>query len=399
MSGNRDSAVRPLRVLFLYDRIYPEDLGGVEHRNRELAFALAERGHQVTLAGWASENSEPRPGVRVVSLGRPDGFYNARGKRKTSNAITLAWTAARRLNLSDYDVLETANIPYLHLWPLAWRARWRGVPLLITWYEYWGRYWKDYLGWKWPLYAFIERQTAILGTRTVATSELTRTRLAKRRGPGRSPTDILACGVDAGRVLQAAEEGRVLAGGKSGAPLLYAGRLMKGKRVDLLIDAVARIPWDDGPLLSVIGSGPEEQALHDQVGRLDLSKKVEFLGQVPTNVDVWRAMGRARIAVQPSSREGFGMFPLEAMAAGIPVVYAESDESAVAELVRDGQDGLSCPATPEGLALGIQRVLEDRDLWESYRDSAAARGASYGWDRIAEQTEEIFLEMLGRPGD
>jgi len=194
-------------------------------------------------------------------------------------------------------------------------------------------------------------------------------------------------------VLEAAEEGRTLAGEKARPPLLYAGRLMKGKRVDLLIDAVARIPWD-GPLLTVIGSGPEEQALHDQVKRLELTNKVEFLGQVPTNVDVWRAMGQARIAVQPSSREGFGMFPLEAMAAGIPVVYAESDESAVAELVRDDQDGLSCPATAEGLAQGLQRVLDDHDLWQRYRDSAAARGASYGWDRIAQQTEEIFLEML-----
>lgn len=383
----------PLRLLFFYDRIYPEDLGGVEHRNRELAFALAERGHDVTLAGWSSREESPRPGVRVVSLGRPESFYNDRGKRKTSNAVTLAWQTLTRLDLDGFDVVETANIPYLHLWPLAWRARRRRVPLLVTWYEYWGRYWKDYLGMKWPLYALIERQTALLGSRTVATSELTRTRLAARRGERRVATDILACGVDARRVLAAAREG---AERPAAAPLIYAGRLMKGKRVGLLLDAVALIDWPEGPLLTVIGSGPEEEALRRQAEQLGLGERVEFSGQVETNVDVWRAMGRARIAVQPSSREGFGMFPLEAMAAGLPVVYVASQESAVAELVRHDLDGLECEATPESLAEGLERVLDDGALYERLAQSAAERGASYGWDRIAEQTEAICYEMIGQ---
>ncbi|MEM1248606.1 MAG: glycosyltransferase family 4 protein [Acidobacteriota bacterium] len=383
---------RPLRLLFFYDRIYPEDLGGVEHRNRELAFALAERGHEITLAGWSSQEETPRPGVRVVSLGRPASFYNDNGKRKTSNAITLAWQTLTQLDLEGFDLIETANIPYLHLWPLAWRARLRRVPLLVTWYEYWGRYWRDYLGAKWPLYALIERQSAVLGARTVATSELTRARLAARRGERRGRTDILACGVDARRVLAAAREGSEK---PAAAPLIYAGRLMKGKRVGLLLEAVARVEWSSGALLTVIGTGPEEAALHRMAADLELGGKVEFVGRLETSVDVWRAMGRARIAVQPSSREGFGMFPLEAMAAGLPVVYAASEESAVAELVRHDFDGLECEPTAAGLAEGLQRVLDDEALYERLASSAADRGASYGWDRIAEQTEQICYEMLG----
>ncbi len=384
--------MRPLRLLFLYDRIYPEDLGGVEHRNREVAFALADRGHDVTLAGWASESSEPHPGVRVISLGRPDAFYNARGKRKTSNAIRLAWTALR-LDLDGYDVVETANIPYLHLWPLALRTRWRRQPLLVSWYEYWGAYWRDYLGWKWPLYAAIERSTARLGARRVACSDLTRTRLAARQRAGET-IELLPCGVDAVRVRQAAEAGAA-DGEAHSAPLLYAGRLMKGKRVDLLLRAIAQVEWQgDGPLLTVIGSGPEEARLHALCSELGLGEWVEFRGQVETNVDVWRALGRARVAVQPSSREGFGMFTLEAMAAGVPVVFAESPESAVAETVRDGQDGLCASATPEGLAGALQRMLDDEPLWQSCRASAEQRGRSYGWDHIAEQTEAILMEMV-----
>ncbi len=55
----------PLRLLVLYDRIYPQYLGGVEHRNLELARRLAERGHRVTLAGFSDAAVEPFPGVEI----------------------------------------------------------------------------------------------------------------------------------------------------------------------------------------------------------------------------------------------------------------------------------------------------------------------------------------------
>ncbi len=56
---------RPLRLLVLYDRIYPQYLGGVEHRNLELARRLAERGHRVTLAGFSDTANEPFAGVEI----------------------------------------------------------------------------------------------------------------------------------------------------------------------------------------------------------------------------------------------------------------------------------------------------------------------------------------------
>ncbi|MFP5287584.1 MAG: glycosyltransferase family 4 protein, partial [Thermoanaerobaculia bacterium] len=107
-----------MNVLLLYDCIYPRSVGGVEHRNHELARALAARGHRVTLAGFAEAPSEPAPGVEVLPVGPPGRLYTASGKRSTGEAARLA-RSVFRLDLRGFDVVETANIPYAHLPPLA----------------------------------------------------------------------------------------------------------------------------------------------------------------------------------------------------------------------------------------------------------------------------------------
>ena len=81
---------RPLRWLFFYDCIYPESVGGVEHRNYELARELGRLGHEVILSGWANGPGEPHPNVRVVPVARASRRYVARGRRSSIEALTLA---------------------------------------------------------------------------------------------------------------------------------------------------------------------------------------------------------------------------------------------------------------------------------------------------------------------
>ncbi len=144
----------------------------------------------------------------------------------------------------------------------------------------------------------------------------------------------------------------------TGAPLVYAGRLLREKRIDLLLEAVKRLDRK-GPVLAILGDGPDRERLTALAGQLGLEGAVVFHGYLRTSFDVWKRMGASRIAVQPSSREGFGLFPLEAMAAGLPVVYCESSESALSELVEAGVHGLSTAADPDALAAALDRLLSD----------------------------------------
>ena len=379
-----------LRILLFYDCLYPQSVGGVEHRNFELARALAGRGHRVTLAGFgteASRSSPGFPGVEVLPVAPPGRLYNEAGKRSTGEALRLAASVAR-LDLQAFDVVECANIPYAHLPPLALRCRRAGKPLVVTWHEYWGRYWRRYLGWKWPVYAAIERATAPLGAAAVAVSRLTAERVRRvRKGevrvvPNGIPVEAIrsAAGTEAGTASE-------------GAPLVYAGRLLREKRIDLLLEAVQRLDWE-GPVLAILGDGPDRERLVALAGQLGLRERVVFHGYLPTSLDVWRRMGASRIAVQPSSREGFGLFPLEAMAAGLPVVYCESSESALSELVETGVHGLRTAPDPEALAAALRRLLADDGERRRLGENARRHAAGFDWPAVAVQMEDVFLRVI-----
>lgn len=372
---------RPLRILLLYETLFPDSMGGVEVRNHELARALAARGHAVTLAGFCNREPAPPPGVRIRSLGPLLDLYSV-GRRSARHALRLA-RAALRVDLSDYDVIESASVPFAHLPPLAARCAARGIPLLVTWYEFWGRHWGNYVPDARALaYQAVERLVARLGTTALYTSELTGGRLrAVRRGHS-AP---LACGVDAKRIAAAG------AHAQPGPPLVFVGRLIEHKRLDLLLRAVARLrPRADAPvLLTVLGDGPDRARFVARVAELGLANRVRHLIRLDDSDAVYAELAGAKIAVQPSAREGFGLFPLEALAAGLPVVHCTSSESAVGEIVRDWTEGFAVAPDPAALAAAIDRLLDDDALRATLGAGARLRAAGYDWSRIAARFEEL----------
>jgi len=406
-----------LRILLLYEAVYPDSIGGVETRDWELGRALGRRGHEVTLAGFCAPLPGEPPNVRVLPLGPSPRLYNAGGRRSTRAALRFA-AAAARLDLSPYDVVETANMPYIHLLPLALRCRLAKKPLVVSWYEYWAGYWRGYVGAaKAPVYRAIEWLTAQLGSAATASSKLTLERLAPRRHR-RGEVELVPCGIEVEQVKAAAAGVAGVSaiapdagGGNSAAaasdpapPLVFAGRLLEHKRLDLVLAALPRIAVaveaedaasaQRAPLLTIFGEGPDRPRLEALAHDLDVADRVSFRGHVATSEEVWRELGRARIAVQPSAREGFGLFPLEAMAAGLPVVHCESSESAVAELVRDGVEGVAAPAEPTALAAVLSTLLTDEPCRLRLAAAARARAAEYDYDAIAAQFERVCTSLL-----
>lgn len=382
-----------MRLLLVYDCAYPETLGGVEHRNHQLALALAARGHTVDVTGWTAGEREIAPGARVLPLPWPTAMPQRVGRRRAVHAAQLA-RAVRHLPLAGYDVVETANIPFSHLLPLAWRCARARLPLVVTWHEVWGGYWRDFLGWPlWPLAAATEVLLAQLGDVAVAVSPLTAERLRRLRL--RSRPLVVPNGVPVGIVRAAA------AGQPPGPPLVFAGRLLADKQVDVLLHAVARLRAEPGagaaaaavaagPLLAVVGDGPERPALERLTGELGLGDAVAFRGQLATPEDVWAQLGAARVAVQPSRREGFGLFPLEAMAAGLPVVYCSAPRSAVETVVRDGVEGIRVAAEPGPLAAALRSLLDDEAERRRLGENALRRAEQHDWGEVAARLEEVF---------
>ena len=120
----------------------------------------------------------------------------------------------------------------------------------------------------------------------------------------------------------------------------YAGRLIEGKGVDVLLRAFAAGAAREGVRLRIGGEGSARPMLETLAAELGLNGSVEFTGWIFDMPSFWRACD---VAVMPSDRlvESFGMAAIEAMACARPVVATAN--GALPEVVDHGVTGLVVP--------------------------------------------------------
>jgi len=99
----------------------------------------------------------------------------------------------------------------------------------------------------------------------------------------------------------------------------------------------------------------------------------------------------ARLLVQPSLEEGFGMPVLEAMTAGVPVVAA--DRGALPEVLGDA--GLLVdPNRPDRIADAIVQILNDDALAAACVSRGLARSREFRWDRTARGVYTAYMKAI-----
>jgi glycosyltransferase involved in cell wall biosynthesis len=167
----------------------------------------------------------------------------------------------------------------------------------------------------------------------------------------------------------------------------FVGRLAPQKNVEMLFDACSRI---DGIRLLVIGDGPLRDQLTDMAARLRLD--VEFHRSI-ANSELPRFLNRANAFVLPSHYEGCPKTLLEAMACELPVVG--TDVEGIRDIVRDGENGLLCEKSTEGILKAVQWVFHD----EALSAQLAKKAREYilqrhSLERILEMETAIIHECL-----
>ncbi len=168
-----------------------------------------------------------------------------------------------------------------------------------------------------------------------------------------------------------------------GHRVLAVGRLRPIKGMDVVIDAVAGAQG----LLTIAGDGPERARLEAQARAHGLD--VRFAGAVAR--DALAALYREASCVVLASRfgEGFPNVLLEAMAHGRAVVATRV--TGVAELVRDGENGLLVPpGDPLALKDALARLAHERGLAERLGAAARATAERYAWDAIEPRLEALL---------
>lgn len=134
------------------------------------------------------------------------------------------------------------------------------------------------------------------------------------------------------------------------------GRHHRVKGFDILLDAFARISTKHPDwALTLIGDGPESNALRQQAEASSVTENVTF---VPTRAAIEPWMARAGIVVSPSRFEAFGNVVLESMAMGAPLI--SSDCAGPRSMINDGVNGILVPVGDAGaLAAAIDRLIDN----------------------------------------
>lgn len=128
--------------------------------------------------------------------------------------------------------------------------------------------------------------------------------------------------------------------GDTGAGFLYVGNLTRGKRIDLLLRAFARVAHQrPDARVTLVGDGPERPALEALCRDLDIASRVSFAG-FRQRAEIPGYLARALCFVFPSEYDIWGLVLIEAMAAGLPCL-ASIHPGATADLVQDDVTGFA----------------------------------------------------------
>jgi glycosyltransferase involved in cell wall biosynthesis len=178
----------------------------------------------------------------------------------------------------------------------------------------------------------------------------------------------------------------------AGPPYVLAlGTVEPRKDFPTLVRAFDRVAADRDLELVIAGPvGWGEHALTEAIGASRFRSRIRRLGWV-AEAERSALLRGAAVFAFPSLYEGFGLPPLEAMAAGVPVVA--TDGGAVPEVVGDA--ALLVPVGDEAaLAGALARVLDDDSLRNRLVAAGAERIAGFTWERCAEGMVQLYRDAV-----
>ena len=157
--------------------------------------------------------------------------------------------------------------------------------------------------------------------------------------------------------------------------LLYVGRLLEWKGIDLALHAVSQLKHSHpGIRFTIVGDGPANTRLHKLAEELGLSQIVEWVRWVPHTL-VREYYRSADVFLFPSLRDSGGMAVLEAMAHGLPVVCTDLGGPGVIVNQDCGRVVFTGRKSREQLVSGLVDALREIATTPALHDSLAA-GAS-----------------------
>lgn len=214
----------------------------------------------------------------------------------------------------------------------------------------------------------------------------------------RRPVEVIPMGADLADLSEdrPTEERRrrliaQIGGGGTARLLLYIGRLSPEKNVTLLIEVIERLRNEEtGEFhLLIAGAGPLDGWLRAEAGRR-APGRVHILGHIADRNELARLLISCDAFIHPNPREPFGIAPLEAMAAGVPLVAP--DQGGILTYASVENAWLCAPEASE-FALAIRSLFADPEERARRVDLARQTADRYRWPAIARTHLQRYGEI------
>ncbi|TKX85903.1 glycosyltransferase family 1 protein [Halorubrum sp. SS5] len=372
-------------IAYVTNVVYPFVTGGAEKRVHEIGTRLADRGHTVTIYGrhfWDGSKEREFAGMTLRGVSPERELYTG-NRRSIYEALEFSKDLIRplRRHTSEHDIIIASVFPYFPVLTAQLSTISVDLPIVTTWHEVWGEYWNDYLGYLAPFGKVVERITAQVPQYPIAVSSVTADGLTKL-GPSREQITVVPNGINIDRIKEVEPT-------NDGFEIIFVGRLIKDKNVDQLIQAFDNVASNEPSItLGIIGDGPKKEALKQMAETCDNSNQITFLGFLDEYDDVLAHMKSANVFVSPSTREGFGITYLEAMAAGCNVIGANHPDSAASEVINDA--GYVIEPTVRAITDTLEKVLDGK---HPQKDPIKV-AQQYDWDRVTDQAENAYQHAI-----
>jgi glycosyltransferase involved in cell wall biosynthesis len=386
-----------LRILIITG-IFPPDIGGPATYVPQLARALAQRGHQITVLTLSDRLDHDHHSYPFAVVRLP---------RHLRKPLRWLCTIYQILRLGrQVDVLFANGL----VLEAVLANRWLHKPLVqkvvgdLAWERASGQ------GWVTDNFETFQQQRYGLKVEALKRLRSWWTRQADRLiVPSRYLASwVTQWGIPGDKIsviynaiaLPSPLRGEGRGGGESQAPtsvlpplstpikVVTVGRLMPWKRIDQVIDAVARC---EGVGLVIVGDGPERDALEMLTQVRGLTDCVYFAGRL-RQVETLALMAACDLFVLNSTYEGLPHVVLEAMSLGLPVVATAV--GGTPELVQDGKNGrLIAPQDDDALHLVLSELLSTP--LERQRLAVGARQSlvSFSVDAMVEATAAVLCDV------
>lgn len=386
-----------MRVL-ITSPIFPPDLGGPAVYVPSFGRYLVERGHEVKVVAFCSDE-HPR-GYPFAVEAIPRGPLPVRYLRAFLAVLRAAKGCdvvyvQEHLALLHVLAARLRGVPVVirimvdGAWEIAHRKGWCGDDDIVSFQ------WKRY-GWKVALTRFLQRAWWGWCKHVIACSEFLRQILVKSYGvPPEKVQRIYNAyhGPDPASVPQTREDARRELGLEPGGRyLLTICRLMVWKGVDGILRALARLPED--VQLLVAGDGDMEASWRALAQELGLGDRARFLGNVP-HEKIPLYIRAADAFVLNSRYEGLSHTLLEVQRLGTPIVASRVCGNP--EVVEEGVTGLLVdPRDSDELAVAVRRLLDDPELGRRLAETGRARTGRFDREATFGEVERALERSMRR---